>query len=279
VKTGGEETAGERRYVPALVRAGRLLDLVSAAPGPMTVSELARRLELPKSTVHGLCATLANLDLLARESDRGFKIGPHVMRWANAFAARTDVATEFVALWDSFNVLPGETITLSMLDGAEVVYIACRNSSAALGVTFRVGMRLPAPFTATGKAILSTMSEEAVRGIMANRWPEPLTQYSVRDIDSFLEELAVTRERGFSIDNGQVREGMWCFGIPVRNAENRVVAGVAVSMLSGQVDQPTTDLIARTIRRVANTLSARLGADVQAILPPTTLDTARPASA
>lgn len=252
------------RQVPALVRAHAVLDLVAQTRTALTVSELARSLDLPKSTVHGLCATLLHLGLLARRGETGFKIGPHVMRWANAFVAGADITTEFAALWDGLNVLPGETITLSTLEGAEVVYIACRNSHSPLGVSFRVGMRLPAPFTATGKAILSTMGEDTVRGIMANRWPEPLTGTSVRDIDSFLVELDDTRKRGFSIDNGQVRDGMWCFGTTVRNAENQVIAGVAVSMLSGQVDQLTIDLVARNIQRIADLLSSRLGADLQA---------------
>ena len=258
------EASTNERHVPALVRAQALIDLVARSQTALTVSELARLLNLPKSTVHGLCATLLHLGLLARRGETGLKVGPHVMRWANAFLAGADVTTEFAALWDSLNLLSGETITLSTLEGAEVVYLACRNSNAPLGLSFRIGMRLPAPFTATGKAILSTMSEGAVRGIMANRWPEPLTANSVRDVDSFLLELQETRERGFSIDNGQVRDGMWCFGTTVRNAENEVIAGVAVSMLSGQVDKPTTDLIARNIQRVANLLSIRLGANLQA---------------
>ena len=260
---GIAEQPTTERHVPALMRAQALLDLVATSSAALTVSELARTLDLPKSTVHGLCATLVHLGLLARRGETAFKIGPHVMRWADAFLAGADVTTEFAALWDGLNVLSGETITLSTLEGAEVVYIACRNSTSPLGLSFRVGMRLPAPFTATGKAILSTMSEAGVRGIMANRWPDPLTPNSVRDIDSFLGELEETRDRGFSIDNGQVREGMWCFGTTVRNAENHVIAGVAVSMLSGQVDQPTTDLIARNIQRVANLLSLRMGADLQ----------------
>lgn len=251
------------RHVPALARAVALLDLVARSQAPLHVSEIARCLKLPKSTVHGLCSTLLDLGLLARRGETGLKIGPHVMRWSTAFVAGADVTTEFASLWDGLNVLPGETITLSTLEGAEVVYIACRNGNSPLGVSFRIGMRLPAPFTATGKAILSTMGDDTVRGIMANRWPEPLTLRSVRDIESFCVELAETRKRGFSIDNGQVREGMWCFGTTVRNAENHVIAGAAISMLSGQVDQPTMQLIGRSIQHVADLISLRLGANLQ----------------
>ena len=263
-----EADAAERedavtRNVPAVVRAHAVLDMISASEPPLTVSEIARRLDLPKSTVHGLCSTLVNLGLLTKRADNGFNIGPHVMRWANAFNTSSDVVNEFAGLWDDLNVLSGETITLSVLEGAEVVYTACRNSTSPLGVTFRMGMRLPAPFTATGKAILSTLSDDQVRSIMANRWPEPLTNNSVRHIDALLVDLAETRARGFSIDNGQVRYGMWCFGMPVRNSANEVIAGVAVSILATQVDQRTIDLVARNIQKVAEIQSFRLGADMR----------------
>lgn len=260
--SGSRNGAGN---VPALVRAHAILDLVTASETMPTVSEMARRLDLPKSTVHGLCATMVNLGILVRQQDNSFRIGPHVMRWSNAFVATADLVAEFTAIFDDIDVLTQETITLSVIEGAEVMYIACRNSTLPLGITFRIGMRLPAPFTATGKAILSTMPAKNIRGIMANRWPQPLTTNSVQDIDGLLAELEETRRRGFSIDNGQVRDGMTCLGVPVHNSINKVVAGVAVSFLSVDVDPATINLMARNIRKVADLLSIRLGANMNAV--------------
>lgn len=265
IASTGELDQASGKAVPAVVRMKALLDVISSSPEPMSVSALARELKLPKSTVHGLCNTLLDLGLLARRQDNGFRIGPHIMRWANAFLTSADVTSEFVNLWDSIDTMRGETITLSVLEGAEVVYIACRNSSSPLGVTFRIGMRLPAPFTATGKAILSQMSDDQVRAIMANRWPQPLTANSVRNVEALLEELREVRNRGFSIDNGQVQDGMWCFGTPILNSANKVIAGVAVSMLAADVNEAEMKELSKTIRHVANLLSYRLGADLSAI--------------
>jgi DNA-binding IclR family transcriptional regulator len=259
------ESDGRAGNVPALVRAHAILDLVTQAEAAPTVSDMARQLELPKSTVHGLCSTMVNLGILARQQDNSYRIGPHVMRWSNAFVATADLVAEFASIFDEIDMLSQETITLSVLEGAEVMYIACRNSTLPLGITFRIGMRLPAPFTATGKAIMSTMPAKNVRAVMANRWPQPLTANSVRDIDTLLAELDETRARGFSIDNGQVRDGMTCLGVPVRNSSNKVVAGVAVSFLSLDVDQPTIGAMAKNIRKVADLLSVRLGADLSAV--------------
>ncbi len=263
--TETRRSSGCHRAVPALVRGSRVLDAVMASEHSPTVSDLARQLNLPKSTVHGLCSTLVDLGLLARDSGNAFRIGPHVMRWASAFLARTDLTKEFSALWDNLSVLKDETITLSVLDGSEVVYIACRNSSLPLGITFRIGMRLPATFTATGKAILSTMSDKQVRAILSGRWPEPLTPRSVRTMEALLRELRACRRRGFSIDDGQTREGMVCFGAAVRDSTNLAVAGVAVSLMAEHVDEATTKLAGRCVQTIAQQLSARLGADIASL--------------
>lgn len=256
------------KLVPALDRGIRILDHVARAKNYPSLTDIARHLDIAKSSAHTLCNTLVQLELLIRRPDQSYQLGPHVMRWSNAFVATADLVAEFAAIFHEIDMLTAETITLSVLEGAEVMYIACRNSTLPLGITFRIGMRLPAPFTATGKSILSTMPNRQVRAIMANRWPQPLTGNSVPDIDSLIAELDETRQRGFSIDNGQVRDGMTCLGVSVRNSSNKVVAGVAVSFLSVDVDQSTLNLMAKNIRKVADLLSVRLGADMSAIDQP-----------
>ncbi|MET1025658.1 MAG: IclR family transcriptional regulator [Dongiaceae bacterium] len=260
-----QSSAAGSKGVPALIRGAKLIDAVVASDRPLTGSDLARRLDLPKSTVHGLCSTLVDLGLLTRKSANSFLIGPHVMRWANAFLAQSDMTTEFYDLWDTVPVLADETFTLSVLDGREVVYIACRNSASSLGITFRIGMRLPAPFTATGKAILSTMPDQQVRKLLAGSWPDLLTRNSVPDIDSLLAELKGCRRRGYSIDNGQTRDGMYCFGTAVRDSSNMVVAGVAVSLLATRVDESTNALAAECVQTIARRLSLRLGASIEEV--------------
>ena len=79
-------------------------------------------LGLSKSTVHVLCGTLLDLGLLARVGSAHFAIGPHALRWAGAFQSQSDLATEFNRVWDELNVLPEETVTLSILSGTDVVY-------------------------------------------------------------------------------------------------------------------------------------------------------------
>jgi DNA-binding IclR family transcriptional regulator len=257
------DALSDKPSAPAVVRAARILDLISQSSAPVSLAELARMLDLPKSSLHGLCATLGQLRLITRLESGQMTLGPHVMGWANAFLARSDIAQEFFAAWEEAKTLPLETITLSVLDGASVVYIACRNGSRPLGVTFRIGMHLPAPYTATGKAMLSTRSDDEVTSLLSGDWPQPLTPAGTPNLPAFLEELSEIRARGYSIDDGEVRDGMHCFGAPVSDFNGQqAVAGVAVSLLSHDVNLDTQEEAGRAIRRLADTLSERLGANL-----------------
>lgn len=251
------------KQVPALDRGARILDLVARSKGFLSLSDLARELKIARSTVHTLCHTLVNLELLIRRNDQTFQLGPHVMRWSNAFTTQSDVATEFASTWDQETELPGATITLSVLDGAEVVYIAARNSEVNHSLLdFRAGMRLPAAFTATGKAFLSRMSEHEIRRLFPDGLPAPRTPKSVRDLEQLLGELQDVRRNGYSCDEEQVTEGMICFGAAVLDSRNRPIAGVAVSLPLDSLTSDDRQSVIRNVTRIATRLSHRMGADL-----------------
>jgi IclR family transcriptional regulator, blcABC operon repressor len=246
--------------VPAVVRAKAILDLVAQAEEAPNISEISRLLDLPKSSVHGLCNTLVSLGLLARRGPGTFALGGHVMVWANAFAAKSDMIASFLRLWEETPELRDNTATLSTLDGADVTYIASKEGKSPLGITFRIGMRLPAAFTATGKAMLATHPESVVDTLYSAGMPDPLTRMSVRHIEDLKREIALTRQRGYSIDNGQVREGMYCFGAAIRGfASPQAIGGIAISVLEGEFDAETERKVGGLVRDCAARLSRALG--------------------
>jgi len=249
------------KLVPAVERATRILDYVSSKRHHPTLSELSRELGVAKSTTHTLCHTLVELNLLIRRSDQTYQLGPHLMRWSNAFNKQSDVATEFASIWDTETEMPGATITLTVLEDAEVVYIAARNSTVSHSlVEFRAGMRLPAAFTATGKSFLSYMSDFEVKRLYADGLPPPKTPFSVQSVAKLLKELSETRKRGYSIDDQQVAEGIICFGASVLDSRNTPIAGVAVSLLIEETTDQDHSHIISNVKRIAARLSARMGA-------------------
>ncbi len=247
--------------VPALSRALSLLDRLAQRREPMSLAQLTSELALPKSSVHGLCNTLMSFGYLHRQPDGAFLIGPRVMSLAEAFISGTDVAQEFSALWANAGAAPEETVVLSVLSGTDALYVAVRNSARPLGLAFNVGMRLPAYLSCGGKAMLAFRAPDEVRNIFAAGLPTRLTRKGPRDVETLLKELALTRKRGYSVDDETVREGVYSFGAPVFDATGRVVAGVAVCINKVLLGADRGERHRDAALAVARTLSQRLGGE------------------
>ncbi|HWL55587.1 MAG TPA: IclR family transcriptional regulator [Paracoccus sp. (in: a-proteobacteria)] len=244
----------QKLVVPALGRAVAVLDLLAEETGPLRLSELSQRLQIAKSTLHGLCETLVRLGLLQVEAG-GFALGPHVLQWSAAYLGRNDLVRAFDHLMTQDMRLADYTVTLSVLDQADVVYIGCRNSVRPLGFTFRTGMRVPAVFSATGKAILSTLATAARQAILPTTWPEAFTPASVSDAQSLETQLDEAAARGFALDCGEIRVGMVCVGVPIREAGGAVAAGLAISMTEAEAEMHGPAHFAEIARDLASRLA------------------------
>lgn len=252
----GGKAAAAKLAVPALWRATAVLDLLAETGQPMSLSDMSRRLGFAKSTLHGLCDTLSRLDLL-QVSAAGFEVGAHTLRWSAAYLARNDLVRAFERLAQDPR-LAEQTLTLSVLEQGDVVYLGCRNSNRPLGFTFQIGMRLPAVFSATGKAMLSCLPDDERLAHLAGDWPQPYTPASTPDATSFEAQLSECRARGYAVDAGEIREGMICVGVPVRDSSGRVAAGLAISMTDAEAKAAGTDHFAAGIRELADQLTWHL---------------------
>jgi DNA-binding IclR family transcriptional regulator len=245
--------------VPAVTRAMAVLDLLAEQREPMGLARLAGALALPKSSMHGICNTLCALGYLNRQGDGSYFIGARVMGLANAFLQHNSVVQEFNQFWNEAGIEPEETIILSVLDGSDVVYVAARQGRRPLGLAFHVGMRLPAHLASTGKAMLAFHEPEFVDRLLPEVLPGLVRGRPTPTRRQLHDELAQVRERGYSIDDESVREGVYCIGAPVFDAAGKPLAGIGVciqkAMLEGGAGEPHRD----AVTRVAGQLSQRLG--------------------
>jgi DNA-binding IclR family transcriptional regulator len=260
-KQGSHGNGSQKGLVPAVVKAVSLLDLFAVAKEPLTLASLTTALHLPKSTIHALCATLVHAGLVRRFDNGSYHLGSHVMDLSHAFLARTDLTAEFTSIGDSLDVLPEETIIMSVLDGTDVVYLGCRNGTRPLGLNFRIGMRLPASCTASGKAILSTWPTGRVSELVKSAGLSTLTKKSVTDLPTLMKQLSLVKKRGYSQDDEETRDGMICFGAPIFDSRNtEAVAGVGVSLLKADTDAHQKSVAIQAVQLIAAEMSKRLGA-------------------
>lgn len=250
----------KRELAPALTRGLRILDFVATAGPSVNMTDIAEELGIAKSSAHALLAELVGARFLERLPDHSYRLGLRPVELAHARIHNFELPAEFYAIWDHHIPHHQEASILALADGADVIYIACRNSPLALGITFTPGMRLPACCTATGKALLSLRSDDDLRDFYKKHPLTRLTQNSVANVDALLAQLAVIRARGYSIDDGETRDHMWSVGAPIRmREEGHPEAAVAISYLRSEVTPEVRHRASQLICMFAQKLSEACG--------------------
>ena len=246
--------------VNAVVRSVGILDAVSQSrSGSLTMSELAVHLVVPKSSMHDLCQTLVDVGLLRQTTPKTYSLGLRVLEFGRAYRNQFSMVDDFLSHVRQKSFFIEETSVLAVLDGLEVVYIACHRGVRLLGVDYETGLRLPAVTTATGKALLSTLSDDEVVDRLKGAKFHAFSNRGTMTIDSLLAELREVRRRGYAIDDEETAANMCCIGAAVGGDENGPAsAAVAVSLVKQQGTIPRKEEAVQAIMALSKQLSYRV---------------------
>src|SRR5258708_39571211 len=144
-----------------------LLELLAGYSEPLTLSEIHRRLAYPKSSLFVLLRTLVARGWV--ETDRrgtGYSIGVRALLVGTSYLDRDPVIRAATRVLELLRAEVNETVHLARLDGADVVYLASRESAHHLRLTSRVGRRGPAHATALRKALRAGLSDDAPDAVL-----------------------------------------------------------------------------------------------------------------
>ena len=134
--------------VPAVERSFRILDLLSRSPVPLGTSEVARRLRLAKSTVHGLLRSLEAVGAV-EEVQRRYRLGPAVER----LAAIGDLRRRWRPVLARLAEETGETAFLGQARGARVAIVDEALGRGGPVISVPAGRSLPATAGAVGRVL------------------------------------------------------------------------------------------------------------------------------
>ncbi|MGP5011988.1 IclR family transcriptional regulator [Psychrobacter glacincola] len=244
--------------VPSLEKTFQILDLITASPQPLTAAHIAKKLALPPSSTHNILQSLLTKHVIYKDADSRFHLGSYLLYWAGEYEQQQGVIHLFKDLIVQYPVLLQHTVTLSKLDLGEVVFLTCHDAPAPLGFTFRSGVRVPAVFSASGKAMLSTLSMTTIKSLYKGHFPKPVTLNGVDNFDDLSTELTAIHSCRISLDDGQLRDGMYCLGTYIRNASGSATAGMAVSFLQAEYESKRNEVSAALIE-LAEQIEQRLG--------------------
>lgn len=216
---------------PAVSKAIAILDDLAQQADPASLSAIARRTDLSKSSVADLCTTLARLGLLWRDRNGHYLLGHRLVELARGLVGGRRLVEVFAEACASVPAAKDETVIMSILDGVDIVIVAVRHGRSALPITARVGLRLPVWSTASGRCFLGSTSLSRLTEILATA-AHPVSGVSGRlpPAAVLAEELAAERASGIFVDNESTAAGMTSFGAPVIDGRtDQAVAAVAIA--------------------------------------------------
>jgi IclR family transcriptional regulator, blcABC operon repressor len=245
---------------PAVTRAIALLSVLAEPDGePMGPSDLARRLGLPKSSVANLCAALESSGMLLRVGEGRYRLGHRVLELGSAYLRKVDLLEDFREGCRGLGVASSETIQLALLDNLEVLYLARHDGSQPIRLAADIGRRMPATCTGLGKAMLAQLEPAIVEDRLRQLPMLPrLSPNSITSIPALLAELAVTRERGFAIDEQENTVGVVCFAVPLPVVTGAPPRAVSVTLLKARETRELRDALVDDLKRLVAYLPVRV---------------------
>jgi IclR family transcriptional regulator, KDG regulon repressor len=251
----------QRKIIGSVQRALDILNLFETQVVELGTSEIARSLDLPKSTIAGLVHTLVlNGYLSQRPETRKYHLGFKLVERAGVLLSQFDLrkvsAPVLTILRDEIN----ESVNLALRDGGYVVYIERMHGMNMLGMRSEIGKRELAHSTALGKVMLAFSPEHVLNDFLKTHSFDPVTPHTIVDPADFLNELKQTCKRGYAVDNQENELGGRCVAAPIFDYTGQAIAAVSISVPLQRIPDHRIDPLGRRVKAAAAEISQRLGA-------------------
>ncbi len=248
----------EAGVIRSVDRAVAILDLL-AQDGWRAGAEVARELGVHRSTALRLLGTLERHALVERDPRTAkYRLGRRLPQLARVVSGELDLRHVARPVCEALAASSGETVTLDVLDGDEIVPIEQSTGSTAFVSVNWLGRRTPVHCTASGKVILAFAADPVRQRVLA-RPLVPMTPRSISDVAELEKQLAAAREGGFARTFEELEVGLDAIAAPVFSTDGEVVAAIDVSGPAHRLQAGGgPDLVGLT-REAASDLSRRLG--------------------
>jgi len=228
-------------FVKSANRTLDIFELLAADSNGFTISEISNKLGFARSSTHGLVHTLYSRGYLSLDEGRRYHLGVRLIQLGLNVVERLELRSAARVPLEKLVASTHDTALLVVPDRGELLYVDKILSDARdVRTDPRVSARRPLHCSSLGKALLAALDDESVLEMLEGGSLQGVTEFSITNLDSLLADLALTRERGYSIDRQEAVLGVWCVGAPVRDHTGRSVAAISLSTIKEFFDPATS---------------------------------------
>jgi IclR family acetate operon transcriptional repressor len=249
--------------VQSVERALRILDLLAAAGvDGASVTDIGRRLGVSKSTAFSLVRTLMSREFVADTgtgNGRRYRLGMGLARLGDQVVSATTIHDIAMPVLGALTEATGYTSRLAVLDDGYAIVVARVDSPGVVRFSTHLGRRELAHCSGVGKALLSSLAPDEVRSTIATTGLPRRTSHTITDLGTLLEDLAVVRQRGYSIDDEEDADGVFCVGAPVYDFRGACAGAISITGLKLDVPAWRMRDLGETVCAHADRIAQLLG--------------------
>lgn len=226
----------------------KILKYIIDSDGEVSLTDIEKDLGYNVSTAHRLLKTLMEEGFISQNKDtKKYDIGPEMFfSWLGGrkpekyFYRVTPILEECVKK-------TGETTNLFIRDGNEAVCITGCESHQTLRAFLMIGRRVPLTCTAAGKAFLSHIKEEELKRLINKAEFKQYLPNTLTDLESLLKDLAMSKDRGYTVENDEYEHMVTAVGVPVFDHNGRVICTISTIAPSTRVDEEKINFISKEL--------------------------------
>ncbi len=218
----------ERYVIPNLRNACWIMKLLAQHTEGLKAAEIARTLKIPVTTTLRIMATL-QLEGYARKAGGRFELGPVLIHLGNASLAGTEIRTAALPVLQELTARSDETSHLAVPCDDHALIVAVQDSPHPLRAASRPGALTELHCSSTGKTFIAFLHPHRLEELFGKGHLTKRTAHTQGTLAEVRKEAAVTRKRGYSLDDEEFNLGVRCLAAPVYSSDGVVVAAIGIT--------------------------------------------------
>lgn len=236
----------QKRRTPIVHRSTqRVLDILSTlseTDNGMSMSDICRKLSIPKGSLSPILHTMTQMGYVAYEQTTArYSLGLRSFLLASSYERKGGILPVFKKAMHQIVDICDETCQLGILDYARVLYIAKVDSAQPVQLKSNIGKTLGISYTAIGKVLIADLSDEDIHSLVGEKLEAP-TKHAAKTADELISQLVEVRKTGFGYDREETTEGVQCIAVPIYSHKHALY-GLSVTLPSYRLTSEKEELI------------------------------------
>lgn len=249
-----------QEIVQSVDRSLSILEVLSDYENGLGITEISEKVNLHKSTVHRLLATLIYKGYVEQEDKANkYKLTLKLFELGNKKIQKMDLITVARPYLKELVENTNEVVHLVVREGTEIIYVGKEESQNTIRTHSRIGNRRPLYCTAVGKSILSYMKDDEIEEIWNESNVEKLTEYTITDFNEFKKCLNEVRKKRYAVDEQENEIGVRCVGTSIFNYKGEICGAISISGSIISFTKEKLEEFSKLIIEYAERISKELG--------------------